>query len=144
LKNNLKKNHHNNKPMGVYKNLQRTTNQAYLKAATDPKTGYWVADVYLLHYSKLNRPIWSQVWNYYRHRNRLPLEEFLKQNKGNTIRITWAGQPPEGLPPQTVLRVDETTYPQFYDIQSGEEAEPKVNILVLEDLEASEEISVVE
>lgn len=58
----------------------------------DPITGNKIKDIYVKNISKkTGKEIWSKRWNYYRHRNKLSIEDFYKQNSGKDIQITFFG-----------------------------------------------------
>jgi hypothetical protein len=55
-------------------------------------TGKIVKSVWLKSITKMNREKWDMVWQYYRHRTKLPVMDVLRKYKGKELRIVYSGK----------------------------------------------------
>lgn len=73
------------------KRIRNLKNVTFIVNAFDPISHNFVKNIYIKKISKINRIIWTQIWQYYRDRSRKSVRDTLKQNYSRTVRFTFFG-----------------------------------------------------
>jgi len=68
-------------------------NPVFIKNILDPRTGKQVKSVWELGITKLNRPIERMIWQYYRHRGTLSIEDLYKKTRGKKLKFIYFDDP---------------------------------------------------
>jgi len=101
------------------KKIQNLKNDIFKENIKDPNNGWDVKEIWVQKKMKdtqfkKDRYKWDIEWQYYRHRGKQSITDFLVQNKGKTIRVTYFGDPVryiieldliKGEIPKTVTRI---------------------------------------
>ena len=77
-------------------NLKNLKNPTFIKNITDPRTGKYVKKIYHMKMSKLDRLVEPLVWEYYKNRANMSVEDIYKKFKGlglNKLKIIYSGDP---------------------------------------------------
>jgi len=77
-------------PNKLLKNLK---NETFIKNSKDPNNGNFVKKIWVESCMKGDRRKWDLRWEYYRHRAKMSVEQFLLNNRGNTVKIIYSGDP---------------------------------------------------
>jgi hypothetical protein len=68
-------------------------NETFIKNITDPKTGKQVKKIYQIKISKINRIVEPMVWEYYKNRGNMSVDEIYKKFKGYQLKFIYFGDP---------------------------------------------------
>ena len=68
-------------------------NETFIKNITDPKTGKQVKKIYQIKVSKLDRLVEPLVWEYYKNRGNMSVEEIYKKFNGYQLKFIFFGDP---------------------------------------------------
>ena len=61
------------------------SNQVFINNSTDPRTGKQVKKIYHMEMSKINRLVVPLVWQYYKNRGNMSVEQVYKKFKGKGL-----------------------------------------------------------
>ena len=65
--------------------MPQLKNPVFIKNITDPRTGKQVKKIYHMKMSKINRLVEPMVWEYYRNRGNMSIDEVYKKFKGKGL-----------------------------------------------------------
>jgi hypothetical protein len=65
--------------------MANISNQTFINNITDPKTGKRVKKIYHMEMSKINRLVVPLVWEYYKNRANMSIEQVYKKFKGKGL-----------------------------------------------------------
>jgi hypothetical protein len=68
-------------------------NEKFIANITDPKTNKRVKKIYQIKKSKLDRIIEPMVWEYYKNRANMSVDEVYKKYKGYKLKMIFFGDP---------------------------------------------------
>jgi hypothetical protein len=68
-------------------------NETFIKNIIDPKTGKQVKKIYQIKLSKLNRIVEPMVWEYYKNRGNMSVEEIYKKFNGYQLKFIYFNDP---------------------------------------------------
>jgi hypothetical protein len=68
-------------------------NQKFINNITDPRTGKQVKKIYQMKLTKLNRIVEPMVWEYYKNRANMSIEDIYKKYNGYKLKIIFFGDP---------------------------------------------------
>lgn len=68
-------------------------NEIFIKNIIDPKTGKQVKKIYQIKLSKLNRIVEPMVWEYYKNRGNMSVEEIYKKFNGYQLKFIYFNDP---------------------------------------------------
>lgn len=80
------------------KKLTGLKNDLFIKNSKDPNNNLFVKKIWVQSEMKdtkfkCDRTKWDLRWEYYRHRGKYSVEQFLKDNIGKKIKIIYSGDP---------------------------------------------------
>jgi hypothetical protein len=73
-----------------YKNLK---NPIFIANSLDPLTSKYVCSIWLKKISKLDKIIWTMVWEFYRDRKRQSIYDIYKKFPNSELKIIYTGEP---------------------------------------------------
>ena len=68
-------------------------NPIFIKNITDPKTGKHVKKIFQIKLSKLNRIVEPMVWEYFKNRANMSIEDVYKKYNGYQLKIIFFNDP---------------------------------------------------
>ena len=68
-------------------------NPIFISNITDPITNKHVKKIYHIKVSKINRIIEPMIWEYYKNRGNMSVQEIYKKFKGSKIKIIYFNDP---------------------------------------------------
>jgi len=68
-------------------------NPIFISNITDPLTNKYVKKIYHVKISKLNRIVEPMVWEYYKNRGNMSIQEVYNKFKGSKVKIIFFNDP---------------------------------------------------
>ncbi len=73
--------------------IDNLKNQTFISNITEPVSNKYVKKIFHVKVSKLDRIIEPMIWEYYKNRANMSIEELYKKYKGSKIKVIYFNDP---------------------------------------------------